>query len=265
MTMNKETQDLAWVCLPKEVREEMKETLYDITVVDDFHKGYKQALYDFFGHHNLTSDTEPEEMLMVERKKVISKYKSAERDYESAKDSSIKKVYSFGRKSLLKYLFGDKCLSDTPDFSSLAKTGKDEESKLKFDIGQKVRAKGTKQIGTIKEPYPNDVGYRVYFEDGDGGWDKEYSADDLEPYTEENEKNCKETQNLSLSEEQTTENKEPMEEKELNLIEILKDCPKGEMFFSLIAGNVIFQGVDSHWEQEAWKPIRCTGGDYNSD
>ena len=108
-------------------------------------------------------------------------------------------------------LFGDKCLPDK------------EESKPKFDIGQKVRAKGTKQIGTIKEPYSNDVGYRVYFEDGDGGWDKEYSADELEPYTE-------------------PETKANMEEKELNLCELLKGC-EGKRFYLLSRGYTTLKGI----------------------
>lgn len=43
----------------------------------------------------------------------------------------------------------------------------------------KVKVKETNSIGTIIEPYSNDVGYRVYFNDGDGGEDAEYSADEL--------------------------------------------------------------------------------------
>lgn len=55
-----------------------------------------------------------------------------------------------------------------------------------------------------------------------------------------------------------------MEGKELNLVELLKNCGK-EKFYSLIVGDVIFEGIDSHWEQEVYKPIICTGGNYNSD
>lgn len=52
--------------------------------------------------------------------------------------------------------------------------------------------------------------------------------------------------------------------KELNLLTLLNGCEK-EKFYSLIAGDVIFKGIDSHWEQEVYKPIICTGGNYNSD
>lgn len=162
--MNKEQQDLAWACLPKEARNNiLSDYEYHLkryeAVKRQHSKGVIDALEDLFGKDNLTSDTEPEEMLMVSRSEVQEAYKA---------------VVSDMRRSVLFELFGKKCLSDK------------KESKPKFDIGQKVRAKGTKQIGTIKEPYSNDIGYRVYFEDGDGGWDKEYSADELEPYTEEN-------------------------------------------------------------------------------
>lgn len=60
--------------------------------------------------------------------------------------------------------------------------GKQEKDADSFEIGDKVRVKGTNQIGTIIEPYSNDTGYRVYFDDGDGGEDAEYSADQLELY-----------------------------------------------------------------------------------
>lgn len=60
--------------------------------------------------------------------------------------------------------------------------GKHEKDADSFEIGDRVRVKETNQIGTIIEPYSNDVGYRVYFDDGDGGEDAEYSADQLELY-----------------------------------------------------------------------------------
>lgn len=62
---------------------------------------------------------------------------------------------------------------------SLGKQGKDADS---FEIGDRVRVKETNQIGTIIEPYSNDAGYRVYFDDGDGGEDAEFSAEQLELY-----------------------------------------------------------------------------------
>lgn len=60
--------------------------------------------------------------------------------------------------------------------------GKQEKKADSFKIGDNVRVKETNQIGTIIEPYSNDGGYRVYFDDGDGGEDDEFTADQLELY-----------------------------------------------------------------------------------
>jgi hypothetical protein len=60
--------------------------------------------------------------------------------------------------------------------------GKQKKEADSFEIGDKVRVKETNQIGTIIEPYSNDDGYRVYFDDGDGGEDAEFSAEQLELY-----------------------------------------------------------------------------------
>lgn len=67
-------------------------------------------------------------------------------------------------------------------FSQAYIIGKQEKKVDSFKIGDNVRIKETNRIGTIIEPYSNDVGYRVYFDDGDGGEDAEYSADQLELY-----------------------------------------------------------------------------------
>ena len=78
--MTKEQQDIAWACLPKEARAKIKiaYTRYDGF---EYSVGYNDALNTVFGQHNLTSDTEPEEMLMVERRKVIEKCTEITEDY----------------------------------------------------------------------------------------------------------------------------------------------------------------------------------------
>ena len=190
--MNKEQQDLAWACLPKEMRTWLRNhyrTILNHTLwqYSAYLRGRLRMMRDIIGEHNLTSDTEPEEMLMVERKKVQKLYYDFKTEKDRMHNQHENRMSLSGRVAMLQELFGDKCLPD-------------EEAPVqvepKFYIGQRVRAKGTKQIGTIKEPYSNDIGYRVYFEDGDGGWDKEYSADELEPYTEP------ETKDNSIQEQQ---------------------------------------------------------------
>ena len=242
VSMDKSTQDLNWQCLPCETRDkiriEYRQGLYPI----------KNILIDLFGHHNLTSDTEPSELLMVERKTITDIYEANERIIDNPQWAKGRRDKSHHVNSLFETIFGDKCLpyqkewkdtgsgamgitppaykldvrTDTPNTPNSGELKLQvAENEPKFKVGDKVKIKNTKQTGTIKESYSNDAGYRVYFEDGDGGWDEEYSADKLEPYTEE---------------------KEPMEEKELNLCELLKGC-EGEVFYSLMFGEVTFKGV----------------------
>ena len=72
--MDKTLQDLAWSCLPKEFKEEVKK---------EYRKGYVcetlTMLITLFGHHNLTSDAEEEGMLTVSRKRVREMYAANER------------------------------------------------------------------------------------------------------------------------------------------------------------------------------------------
>ena len=177
--MDKTTQDLAWSVLPKGFKEEVKELYDSIIKMMDIRPSATQVyanklttLEHLFGIHNLTSDAEgdDDEMLCVSRKDMqfYYQYYKTKRESES---SAEQKAYYKGRTKVLLDLFGSKCLPD-------------EKPTTQFKIGDKVRVKGIKQIGTIKEPYSNDIGYRVYFEDGDGGWDKEYQEDELIPYNE---------------------------------------------------------------------------------
>ena len=175
--MKAEIQNQLWAILPKEARVEVK-VAYGIDTIDKhFDNSYNTALIDIFGLHNLTSDTKPEEMLMVERK-------------------YIQEMYADGVGiHYLSNLFGDKCLPD-----------KEEPIQVepKFHKGDKVVIikdciyKG--RICTINEVEwcsgIQSYNYRFKTDEVLGTWCEDF----LEPYTEE---------------------KEPMEEKELNLCELL--------------------------------------------
>lgn len=96
--MNTEQQNLAWACLPKEVRDEIrKEYGNSIVSAQAYTISSWQTLKWLYGKHNLTSDTEPSELLYVEREKVQDAYKAITSDM---------------RRAVLEELFGEKCLPD---------------------------------------------------------------------------------------------------------------------------------------------------------
>lgn len=118
--MNKELQDLAWSVLPKEFKEEVKKyyrTLHEqYKEYDGLHFETAKAkvqerivtLQYFFGHHNLTSDAEGEEMLTCEKSKVQEMYALNE-------DILFLDPTHGGAKLLkakLQELFGSKCQPD---------------------------------------------------------------------------------------------------------------------------------------------------------
>lgn len=111
--MNKSQQDLAWTCLPKEVRNhilgdyEYYLNRYE-AVKANTSKGAIDALEEIFGHHNLTSDIEPPEMMMVEKSKVTELERVAlgllDSDIEKPNDVILR--LSRGIRFTLKILFG---------------------------------------------------------------------------------------------------------------------------------------------------------------
>lgn len=110
--MNKETQDLAWACLPKEVRSKMSE--YYRTLISQKKEyislNFENAcvkvkermvvLEQFFGSHNLTSSTEPDEVLTILRKDIIEEFNQATADLSRTGNLKYK-----GKRELLKNLF----------------------------------------------------------------------------------------------------------------------------------------------------------------
>ncbi len=128
--MTTEQRNKAWACLPKEVREKAKSAFnYTPTLVQaDSHRGVADTLEYLFGSHNLTSDSEPTELLFVERKKVQEIYQEG-----------LTKHDYFTKIGVLYELFGDKCLPDNPDYSNPANIGIEEQAKHQFKPGDKVR------------------------------------------------------------------------------------------------------------------------------
>ncbi|MDE5858539.1 MAG: hypothetical protein K2H32_09320 [Muribaculaceae bacterium] len=177
--MKAEIQNQLWAILPKEARVEVKVAYGIDTINKHFDNSYNTALIDIFGLHNLTSDTKPEEMLVVERKKV--------QDLYSTMDKAFPRETAYCVQESLKSLFGDKCLPDK-DISKMETT---EQPISKFSIGQKVVYtcdNGRKEVGEIAAYFPDEkFCYSVRF-------GKEYhnmAEHQLEPYTEENKETIK--------------------------------------------------------------------------
>lgn len=80
--MNKELIDRVWKILPAEFKEEVKKeySVHHESGDMKYSYGYSDALTDFFGEHNLTSDAEGEdEMLYVRRKRVQEMFAEAQK------------------------------------------------------------------------------------------------------------------------------------------------------------------------------------------
>lgn len=144
--MMKELQDIAWNCLPKEFKEEVK-AMYNKPFLNDLDFGYKSALLNLFGH-NLTSDAEGEdELLHVTRQKVMGLYANAKKLHDlytsatcinEAESRTIDRTD--GTMSVLKTLFGSKCLPDNVDsLDSNVDSLEPKPAEPKFKVGDKVR------------------------------------------------------------------------------------------------------------------------------
>ena len=276
--MNKEQQDLAWACLPKEAREYISYS-YQNSLCDFWSENLLEEIY---GEHNLILDTEPEEMLMVSRIEVHEAYKA---------------VVCDKRRSVLFELFGDKCLPDKAEeiADKCIEPAKEHfekgQSKSKFKVGDKVvicskpyDIKWDGIVKTIKNVELNEDGEFVY-----SFYDYNYNIIEgtfpyLIPYTEENKETMEETlfkvgdevianigrpvpakiieivdkkfaiilykdmtkkvsfNNITHYEELIEGKNDIMEEKELNLCELLKSC-EGMEVYSLLEGIAFIRNV----------------------
>ena len=264
--MTKEQQDLAWKCLPKEVREKIKGFYID----NAFSIEQDESLEWLFGKGNLTSDTEPEEMLTVSRSMIQNKYAYNENilKFDPTHQGAIllKKNFDF--------LFGDKCLPDKEPLKidaadSLIAMAKDEmgitdeQPKPKFKVEDLAMVKEGYAKGSvitikainIESPisYKSDIK-----DDGIAQW---FLESMLEPYTDEKGKDTEESGNNS---EIPNQNKEPMEENKLNLCELLKGC-EGEEFFSISVGKVTLKAIYDYDNTHKVRTIQkdAVGNEYN--
>ena len=185
-----------------------------------------------YGHHNLTSDTEPEEVLIVSKKRVMTELCRAVNLQNDNEEDWIRAGEEI--EFTLTQLFGDKCLPD--------KDSDTDVPKPKFPIGSIVR------ITNKKNPYHGHKGkfgkvitYNAKFNRyAIEGIPSEWEEGDLEPYTEEY---CNLSQNIANCDKpKDNQLKDNMEEKELNLSEILTGC-QGEEFYSLSLGTVKFEEI----------------------
>lgn len=211
--MKAEIQNQLWAILPKEARVEVKVAYGIDTINKHFDNSYNTALIDIFGLHNLTSDTKPEEMLMVKRSTVQRLYASTQKIADLTSKSFIEgKLYAYTE------LFGDKCLPDK------------EEPKPKFKVGDIVIAKTW-----IGEQSPQKI---VMVENGVAYFEKGNPAPiaDLESYTEES---VSQNSSANCDKENLNSKSENMGEKELNLCELLKGCEGQTFYCSLIDKDVV--------------------------
>lgn len=115
--MNKELSDRVWKILPKEFKEEVKYE-YNKTKTKKIKKecdlGFLNAHEGMFGLHNLTSDAEGEDMLIVESSLVKEYYKKAKEVKKEALHIYSQRVADkyHGICEAIEMLFGSKCLPD---------------------------------------------------------------------------------------------------------------------------------------------------------
>lgn len=141
--MTKDQQDLAWACLPKEVRKEIRAEYLNAIEGSDL----ESFLQDFFGHHNLTSDTEPDEMLFQKRKAIMAHYSRA---YQLKNDEDEKWAFAGEEiEEVLYNLFGDKCLPDKEEWKDTGSgTMSTTPPAVKLDVKPSPRFKvGDKEYG----------------------------------------------------------------------------------------------------------------------
>ena len=201
--MKAEIQNQLWAILPKEARTEVKVAYGIDTINKHFDNSYNTALIDIFGLHNLTSDTKPEEMLYISRETVIEKYAEIFCNKAPYLDDSPEALSCQACLKVLESLFDNKCLPD-----------KEEE------IADKC-------IEPVKEHFEKECKPKfkahdiVVFNDnicritGTDYENKEYQVERI------SDNNLMGWVNEQVLEPYTEENKEPMEEKELNLCELL--------------------------------------------
>lgn len=120
--MNKQLIDSAWRALPAEFKEEVKKLyakFYNEKPHSDCSYGYLGLLIKLFGYHNLTSDAEGEEMLMVKASLAKELYQYAEEREKGIAPRESEEEWYQGYMKAMQDLFGSKCLpEEEPLFSN---------------------------------------------------------------------------------------------------------------------------------------------------
>ncbi len=236
--MTTEQQNTNWACLPKETRTAIRLDYNNVLHnprLDKFDSVYLAAFENIFGKHNLTSDTEPEEMLTIPRKDVQEFYAEICKTIDRSQDTNVR-ICSQGKIIALKSLFGDKCLPD--------KDSDTDVPKPKFSKGDSVLHIPTQIVCDVVEYRADLKRYKLSRMSGVATCFAKES--DLEPYTDPSNVSANEAKeakeeakdNMKM-EEKETKNYPPYldyplvptkKEKELDLCELLKGCEGVEVF-----------------------------------
>lgn len=152
-----------------------------------------------FGHHNLTSDIEPSELLMVERKTITNIYEANERVINGSQWSEDFKNKAVHVNSLFETLFGDKCLPESV------------QGEPKFKVYDAVRLTTfSNEVGIIREIEEHEGVYYYHVECYEPCRRVLVVESKLEPYTEPKKGNNTEKQ--GNSEKIPNQTKDNMEE-----------------------------------------------------
>lgn len=194
--MDKELIDRTWSALPKEFKEEVKYEYRRVATKatkDEYDLGFMHAHEGMFGIHNLTSDVEGEEMLMVSRKRVQEIYTQNQNEIIRENVSSSDKDCYETVNEVLKTLYGSKCLPDEVGNEDNFTTKESKPAEPKYGLGDKVMLNGCGGFVITSfylDPYTQEYKYRL------GGFKGHFCESDLETYTGP-EENIAENRNFS--------------------------------------------------------------------
>lgn len=141
--MDKELQDLAWSCLPKEFKEEVKYEYRRVAtkvIKSNYDLGFMNALEGMYGHHNLNSDAEGEEMLCVPRKDIVELYREVQKTISQCKGTELA-TQAIGIRSVIWSFLGSKCMPDQEAVAENATTTQ-KPAEPKYHKGEKVYYNG---------------------------------------------------------------------------------------------------------------------------
>lgn len=151
--MDIELIDRAWRVLPKEFKEKVKEIYLNAVVPHPCGYSPKIDLLKYlFGHHNLTSDEEGDEMVYCPKCKIGSAL-----DYCDELDaiSGNSNMRNWGEQ-MIAYLFGSKCLPEEDAHEDNFASIESKPAEPKFKIGDKVRVKfNAKELHSNPDPSKN--------------------------------------------------------------------------------------------------------------